>query len=88
MGRYTANGFTVSSVRSRGVDPGPEEVAEGDVVRVNTSLVTVPVSVLDRQGRFIPDLKREDFRVFENGIEQASSLLGTRRQTLYGCTSA
>src|SRR6185503_17043387 len=46
-------------------------VAEGDVVRVNTSLVTVPVSVLDRQGRFIPDLKREDFRVFENGVEQS-----------------
>jgi VWFA-related protein len=45
-------------------------VAEGDVVRVNTSLVTVPVSVLDRQGRFIPDLKREDFQVFENGVEQ------------------
>ena len=53
------------------VDPGPEEVAEGEVVRVNTSLVTVPVSVLDRQGRFIPDLQREDFRVFENGVEQA-----------------
>jgi VWFA-related protein len=53
------------------VDPGPEEVAEGDVVRVNTSLVTVPVSVLDRQGRFIPDLQREDFRVFENGVEQS-----------------
>jgi VWFA-related protein len=53
------------------VNPGPEEVAEGDVVRVNTSLVTVPVSVLDRQGRFIPDLKREDFRVFENGVEQS-----------------
>jgi len=53
------------------VDPGPEEVGEGDVLRVNTSLVTVPVSVLDRQGRFIPDLQREDFRVFENGVEQA-----------------
>ena len=53
------------------VDPGPEEVAEGDVVRVNTSLVTVPVSVLDRQGRFIPDLQREDFHVFENGVEQS-----------------
>src|SRR6266404_4759184 len=50
---------------------GPEEVGEGDVVRVNTSLVTVPVSVLDRQGRFIANLQREDFRVFENGIEQS-----------------
>lgn len=47
-----------------------EEVGEGDVVRIDTTLVTVPVSVLDRQGRFVPDLRREDFRVFENGIEQ------------------
>ena len=51
--------------------PGPEEVDEGDVVRVNTTLVTVPVSVLDRQGRFVPNLRREDFTVFENGIEQS-----------------
>ena len=50
---------------------GPEEVGEGDVVRVDTSLVTVPVSVLDRQGRFVPNLKREDFSVFENGLEQS-----------------
>ena len=50
---------------------GPEEVSEGDVVRVDTSLVTIPVSVLDRQGRFIPNLKQEDFTVFENGVEQA-----------------
>src|SRR5437588_2477570 len=51
--------------------PGPEEVGEGDVVRVDTTLVTVPVSVLDRQGRFVPNLKREDFSVFENGLEQS-----------------
>ena len=50
--------------------PGPEEVGEGDVLRVDTSLVSVPVSVLDRQGRFVPNLRREDFSVFENGIEQ------------------
>ncbi len=50
---------------------GPEEVEEGDIVRVDTTLVTVPVSVLDRQGRFIPNLKREDFTVSENGVEQS-----------------
>ena len=47
-----------------------EEVSAGDVVRINTTLVTVPVSVLDRQGRFIPDLQQKDFHVFENGVEQ------------------
>ena len=50
---------------------GPEEVGEGDVVRIETALVTVPVSVLDRQGRFVPNLRREDFSVFENGVEQS-----------------
>lgn len=48
----------------------PEEVDEGDVVRVNTSLVTVPVSVMDRSGRYIPDLQQRDFRIFEDGTEQ------------------
>ncbi|HEX7333847.1 MAG TPA: VWA domain-containing protein [Pyrinomonadaceae bacterium] len=47
-----------------------EEVSEGDVVRIDTNLVTVPVSVLDRQGRFISDLQRQQFTVFENGVEQ------------------
>jgi VWFA-related protein len=52
------------------VESGPEEVGEGDVVRVDTNFVTVPVSVLDRDGRFVPNLKKEDFTVFENGVEQ------------------
>ncbi|HET9788484.1 MAG TPA: VWA domain-containing protein, partial [Pyrinomonadaceae bacterium] len=46
------------------------EVSEGDVVRIDTNLVTVPVSVLDRDGRFISDLRREQFNVSENGVEQ------------------
>lgn len=50
--------------------PNDEEVSEGDVVRIDTNLVTVPVSVLDRAGRFIPDLKREQFTVLENGVAQ------------------
>ncbi|SRR5581483_844826 len=41
-----------------------------DVIRVSTNLVTVPVSVLDRQGRFVPNLTRSQFHLFENGVEQ------------------
>jgi VWFA-related protein len=52
------------------LSPAVEEVGEGDVVRIDTNLVTVPVSVMDRQGRFVPDLKKEAFSVFENGVEQ------------------
>jgi VWFA-related protein len=49
---------------------GPEEVGDGDVVRIDTNFVAVPVSVLDRQGRFVPNLTRDDFKIFENGVEQ------------------
>jgi Ca-activated chloride channel family protein len=43
---------------------------EDDVVKIETNLVTMPVSVLDREGRFISGLQQRDFRIFENGIEQ------------------
>ena len=52
------------------VSIGPEEVEAGDVIKVNTTLVTLPVSVLDRDGRYIPNLKKEDFRLWEEGVEQ------------------
>jgi VWFA-related protein len=53
------------------------ETIEGDVVRVDTSLVTVPVSVMDRSGKFIPYLRRQDFRIFDNGVEQKIAYFAT-----------
>ena len=50
---------------------GPEEVEAGDVIKVNTTLVTLPVSVTDRDGRYIPNLRKEDFRLWEEGVEQS-----------------
>ncbi len=52
--------------------PANAEVVEedDDVIRVETNLVTFPVSVVDRDGRFITGLKKEDFQIYENGQEQ------------------
>lgn len=49
---------------------GPEEVDAGDIIKVNTTLVTIPVSVMDRDGRYVPNLRKEDFRLWEDGVEQ------------------
>lgn len=46
------------------------ETVEEDIVRVDTALVTVPVTVADRFGKYVPDLRREDFHLFEEGVEQ------------------
>jgi Ca-activated chloride channel homolog len=48
----------------------PEEVDAGDVIRVNTTLITIPVTAMDRDGRYVPNLQKEDFRVWEDGVEQ------------------
>lgn len=49
----------------------PQEVDEGDVVRVDTELVTLNVSVVSRNSnRGLPDLKQKDFRLYEDGAEQ------------------
>jgi VWFA-related protein len=50
--------------------PTPPVSEEDEVVRVETNLVTMPVSVIDREGRFISGLQQKDFQIFENGVEQ------------------
>lgn len=50
---------------------GPEDVSEGDVIRVDTELVNVNVSVIDRgTNHGVSDLTKEDFRLSENGRSQ------------------
>jgi Ca-activated chloride channel homolog len=45
------------------------EIDENDVLHVSTSLITVPAEVMDRNGRYIGNLQKSDFRIFENGKE-------------------
>src|SRR6266480_7831743 len=47
-----------------------DEVDEGSIVRVSTSLIAVPTTVMDRNGRYIANLHKEDFRIYEDGVEQ------------------
>ena len=47
-----------------------QEVGPDDVIRVKTTLVNSPVLVIGRDGKFVPNLGREDFQVFENGVKQ------------------
>jgi VWFA-related protein len=39
-------------------------------IRVRVELVTAPVTVRDSQGELVMTLRREDFRIFDNGVEQ------------------
>jgi VWFA-related protein len=39
-------------------------------ITVNSNLVILPVTVKDRSGELVPDLRRDEFRVFEDNVEQ------------------
>lgn len=48
----------------------PDPAKDDDVVRVETSLVILPVRVKDRQGKFLFGLAQQQFHIYEDGVEQ------------------
>lgn len=74
----SSSGDTVEGSESRTLAGG--EIVESDVVRIDTSLVTVPVTVADRYGKYVPNLRREDFHIFEEGVEQKIAYFATVNQ--------
>jgi len=51
--------------------------SDEEIITVDTNLVTIPVSVLDRNGLYIPSLSQENFKIFEDGTEQEIAYFGT-----------
>ncbi len=46
---------------------------ENEVVKIATNLIQVDVSVTDKKGRVVGDLKSNDFEIFQNGERQSLS---------------
>jgi hypothetical protein len=70
--RVTGNEQTTEAKK-----PATDEVDEGDVVRVDTQLVSVPAVVTDSAGHPLSGLKLENFRVIEDGQPQTIANFGT-----------
>ncbi|MBO0724620.1 MAG: VWA domain-containing protein [Blastocatellia bacterium] len=51
--------------------PETEKIEQQDIpIRVDTDLVTVPVIVSDRADVYAPDLTKEEFTIYEDGVKQ------------------
>jgi VWFA-related protein len=72
--RVTGSDQTTEAKKS--VSTG-DEVDEGDVVRVETQLVSVPTVVTDSSGRPLSGLRPENFRLIEDGQPQTIASFGT-----------
>jgi Ca-activated chloride channel family protein len=51
-----------------------------EIIKVATQLVSVPVRVMDRKGRFVAGLAKENFQVFENGAAQQIELFSNEHE--------
>ncbi len=59
--------------------PPGQAIDPDEVITVETSEILLPVTVRDAAGRLVNELKREDFRIYEDGREQPLSDLRLRR---------
>lgn len=55
--------------------PGPPADSDTRVrIRANVNLVVLPVTVKDSSGSLVPDLTKDEFRVFDDSVEQRVSI--------------
>src|SRR5215203_1162647 len=50
---------------------------DDDVIRVNTDLVVLNVTVTDKAGQYVKALKPSDFKVYEDGVEVKSNMIAS-----------
>ena len=55
-------------------------VDDGEIIKVNTQLVSIPVRVMQKDGRFVGGLAKENFKVLEDGVEQDIALFSNEHQ--------
>ncbi|HXT63441.1 MAG TPA: VWA domain-containing protein [Pyrinomonadaceae bacterium] len=67
-----------ATVQLKEPTPEPTPPDQGDIVeRIDTDLVTVPVIVSSRDGKYIADLTKEEFTLKEDGVPQQINFLAT-----------
>src|SRR2546430_17445302 len=68
--RRVIGGPEQSSSTTTSQEPRPQEAAEGDGVRVETQLVSVPAVVTNKGGRALAGLRAEYFALFATTASQ------------------
>ena len=60
-----------------GSEQETEARKDTETIRIDTNLVTVPVIVSTRGGAYIPDMRQEEFTIFEDGVQQEVTFFAT-----------
>lgn len=74
-----------SEDRSQTNPTGIQPIAgsDPDRMRIQTTLVTLPVTVVDKNGHALPGLKQQDFQVYEDNVKQELAGFGQTQQPFH-----
>lgn len=72
--------LVVAMVAAQAYAQDPQKTDDQTPVRLNSTLVQVPAIVTERGGKFITDLTKADFTVFEDGKRQEVALFTALKQ--------
>lgn len=56
---------------------------DDETIKVDTNLVSMPVVVTNREGVYVPDMRKEEFAVSEDGVEQQVVFFATTTQPFH-----
>jgi VWFA-related protein len=54
-----------------------EDSPNDEVIKLESSLVNIPLLVSDRSGRYVPQLSKRDFMLYEDGVAQEIATFGS-----------
>jgi len=66
-----------SSGQQQGAGAQQQAGGDGDVIKLESTLINLPILVSDRSGRYVPQLSARDFALYEDGVQQTIASFGT-----------
>ena len=65
--------LTITVAAQTAPPPTKQTTEQDEVLKIDTQEVLLPVTVRDRSGQFVLNLKSEDFNIYENNVLQPIS---------------
>ncbi len=83
---YSESAPTLEKRSDKDKPETPSEInqtnSEDEVIRVETDLIIVPTRVTERNGKSVANIKKPEFKIFENGVEQEVAYFNVENQPI------
>ena len=71
---------TIQETRAQQRTQTSQEQDDIEVIRIDTDLIPIDVTVTNPEGETVRNLTQEDFKLYEDGVERPISFFGVERK--------